>query len=178
MNERFYIEPKIDREAAIKRMQEYTSSKLIKLWKRKQKLVSIELVYLPYWCYDYTLQSSSLKDGIHGKIAVESVSKTPAILPNDYPLLPLNKDVKGLPIIGEADPEIARKTIYWEAFRKEKRKKSIELELQSPPWLLFMPYWIGYVEGKAYEILPVDAVTGNLDLAIKDSFLKIFSVAG
>jgi hypothetical protein len=70
MNERFYIKPKIDRVTAIKRMQEYTSSKLMKLWKRKQKLVTIELVYLPYWCYDYTLQSSSLKDDIQGKMSV------------------------------------------------------------------------------------------------------------
>jgi hypothetical protein len=176
MCQSYYIESKIDRVTAIKRIKEHTSNKFIQLLKHKQKLVSIEQIYLPYWCYDYTLKSSSLSDGIQGKIAIETVSKKPAILPSDYPLLPMNKDLNALPVFGEEDPEIARKTIYWEAFRKEKRKKSIDIEVHSP-WILYMPYWVGYLEGKSFEILPIDGVTGNVDLAIKESFIKIFSDA-
>ncbi|WP_173917585.1 hypothetical protein [Halobacillus sp. Marseille-Q1614] len=177
MKSEFYIRPVIERKEAVKRINEHTSNKILKLFKGRQKLVSIEQIYLPYWCYDYTLKTPSLKDGIQGKVALETITKTPAILPSDYPLLPMDADVKTLPIIGDEDQEAAKKAIYWEAFRKEKRKKSIDLTLHSP-WILYMPYWIGYLEAKGYEILPVDAVSGNLDLTIKESFLKIFSEAG
>ncbi|WP_082235349.1 hypothetical protein [Halobacillus massiliensis] len=177
MKPEYYIKPEVTREEAVCRISEHMSNKLIKIIKRRQKLVSMELVYLPFWCYEYTLNTSSLKEEIRGKIAIETIAKTPAILPSSYPLEPLNEEVNKLAVIGQEDQEAARKAIYWEAFNKEKRKKSIDLTLHSS-WILYMPYWIGYLEGKTYEILPVDGVSGRLDFTVKDAFLKIFSEAG
>jgi solute:Na+ symporter, SSS family len=62
--------------------------------------------------------------------------------------------------------------IYWEAFQKEKKRKSIDITFNSS-FVIYLPFWIGYLTGKKVEVLPVDAITGKVDLKLKDAFINI-----
>ncbi|MGG1687305.1 hypothetical protein [Pseudalkalibacillus sp. NRS-1564] len=165
----YYIEPTIDRQKALKAMKQYTSSLLLRIVENKKRIESSELVYLPFWMYEYHLKTTSLKEGITGRIAIESISEQAAILPVDYPL----KEGK---VPGEMfthcspDPDKAKHALYWEAFGKEKKKKQINISLEEPS-KLYLPYWVGYIKGNRREVYMVDGVTGKVDLPMKDSFL-------
>ena len=165
----YYIEPTIDRQKALKAMKQYTSSLLLRIVENKKRIESSELVYLPFWMYEYHLKTTSLKEGITGRIAIESISEQAAILPVDYPL-------KKGEVPGEMfahcspDPNKAKHALYWEAFGKEKKKKQINISLEEPS-KLYLPYWVGYIKGNRREVYMVDGVTGKVDLPMKDSFL-------
>ena len=76
------------------------------------------------------------------------------------------------PVIGEQDKEAAKETIYWEVFQKERKRKSIDITFNSA-FVIYLPFWIGYLKGDKVGILPVDAITGKVDLKLKEAFLKI-----
>jgi hypothetical protein len=173
VKEEYFLKEVVEKKEAIKAIQEYKSSFLVRiLAKEKKDLSSIELAYLPFWCYEYELTSATLTDPIRGKIAIEPITHTSAILPVDYPLHPIEKEMNLFPIYGEQDREAAKQTIYWEAFQKEKKRKSIDITFNSS-FVIYLPFWIGYLTGKKVEILPVDAITGKVDLKLKDAFINI-----
>ncbi|MFL8939263.1 hypothetical protein ACKA06_21100 [Rossellomorea oryzaecorticis] len=173
MKEGYFLKEVVEKGEAIKAIQEYESSFLVRiLAKEKKQLSSIELAYLPFWCYEYELTSATLKEAIRGKVAIEPITNTSAILPADYPLHPINKDMNLFPVIGEKDKETAKETIYWEVFQKERKRKSIDITFNSA-FVIYLPFWIGYLKGDKVGILPVDAITGKVDLKLKEAFLKI-----
>ena len=171
MNQQSYIKPEIDENKAINAIHQHSSGVMMKLFgQKKASLKSIELVYLPFWCYPYHLESASLNGGVEGKLAMEPITGISAILPAEYPLHPIEEGLNCLPLNEPENREAAHKAIYWEAFSKEKQRKSIDVEVHTP-WILYMPYWVGYLKGKEYDILCVDAVTGKIDLPIKKAIL-------
>jgi hypothetical protein len=173
VKEEYFLKEVVEKREAIKAIQEYKSSLLVRvLAKEKKDLSSMELAYLPFWCYEYELTSATLTDSIRGKIAIEPITQTSAILPVDYPLHPIETEMNLFPLCGEQNREAAKETIYWEAFQKEKKRKSIDITFNSS-FVIYLPFWIGYLTGKKIEILPVDAITGKVDLKLKDAFLKI-----
>ncbi|MGP4082972.1 hypothetical protein ACTWQL_24160 [Pseudalkalibacillus sp. R45] len=175
MENQYFLEPAIEEKEATSAIKEHKSGLIMRLFeKEKKQLKSMELSYLPFWCYSYELKSTAYKDKICGKVAIEAVTKTSAILPVEYPLQQVGDDMNLLPIVKEEDEEMARKALYWEAFRKEKKRKSIDIKL-NPSFVLYLPFWIGYLSGdERIEILPVDAITRKIDLKLKDAFLEIF----
>ncbi|MGR3766387.1 hypothetical protein [Rossellomorea sp. NS-SX7] len=173
MKEGYYLKEVIEKGEAVNAIREYESSFLVRiLSKEKKHLSSMELAYLPFWCYEYELTSATLTDAIIGKVAIEPITKTSAILPVDYPLYPVETDMNLFPLCGEPDEEATKEAIYWEAFQKEKKRKSISITFNSS-FVMYLPFWIGYLKGNNVGILPVDAITGKVDLKLKDAFLKI-----
>ena len=174
MKERYFLKETVDHREAVKTIQEHNSNLLVRFFdKKKRTLHSMELTYLPFWCHEYNLKSATLKDSIKGKIAIEPITKTPAILPTEYPLQLADEGMNLFPITAEENKDVAKEAIYWEAFQKEKRRKSIQIEFNSS-FVLYMPFWIGYLKGETIQILPVDAITGKIDLKLKDAFLALF----
>ncbi|OIJ17207.1 hypothetical protein BKP37_01360 [Anaerobacillus alkalilacustris] len=177
--ESFLLRAVIEKKDAVRLISEHQNNLVIK-WqklfkKNHKKLTSIEMLYLPYWCFDYEYHSKQVKDTIKGKVAVETTKNLTAILPDGAELLSLSEVLHkgGLPLLtvkGDPDPEVARETIYWEAFAKEKKRKDIKIEITNSS-VLYVPYWIGYLQGEKIEIIAVDATTGKIDLGIKDAFL-------
>ncbi|MFD2923108.1 hypothetical protein [Halobacillus naozhouensis] len=167
-----YVKPELDKDEAVHSIMQHRSGLVMKLFDHnRKKLKSIELVYLPFWCYGYRLVSNTLKDGIKGKVAIEPITNQSAILPVEYPTYPIETVLNTFEVTKEKDPSAAHQVIYWEAFYKEKKREKIDVEINSA-WILYMPYWIGYLQSDEIDILAVDAVTGKVDLSIKDALLQ------
>ncbi|WP_121613504.1 hypothetical protein [Mesobacillus foraminis] len=169
-----YLKPEIQVETAEKNMQTHLQTWLSKWFFYRKKLYSIELVYLPYYVFPYNLESNSLRGEIQGFVGVETYEKQAAILPAgqetfeaDSTTLPL------LPVGEEISAKHAYDLVYEEAFRKEKKRSSIKLQVNSP-FLLYVPYYVGYLKGKETDILAADGLSGNLQYDVKDAILKAF----
>lgn len=171
----FYLKPGIEQGEAVKAIKAYQSNLIMKwqqLFKKNNKnLTSMEMLYLPYWCFDYHYQSKQMKDGIQGKVAVETYKHHTAILPDKTKFHEPVDHLSLLPVNGEPVPEVARQQIYWEAFGREKKRIDISIEITDTA-TLYVPYWIGYVQGKEVEIIVVDATNGKIDLGIKEAVLE------
>ncbi|MGY3718251.1 hypothetical protein ACWE42_22305 [Sutcliffiella cohnii] len=169
----YFLPSSISKEEAIQSTQTYQRNwitKLQSLFGDKKKLTSIELLYLPYWCFDYEYDSLQIKEPIKGKIAVETVKKLTAILPSNANIKPVKDGLALLPYTGIPDESIALEAMYWEAFTREKKRKNIRVIINESN-ILYVPYWVGYIEGEKIDIIAVDATSGKVDLGIKDSII-------
>lgn len=169
----YFLKPQVPQDKAIENIQDHLQNWISKWFDGKNKLTSIELVYLPYSIFPYQLQSRSIKESIQGFIGIETYGKHSVILPVDQKTVELTPDISVLPIGEEIEEKLAYDAIYGEAFIKEKRRSSIQLEM-GKPFLLYVPYWVGYLKGKETDILVVDGLSGNIDVKLKDSVMKAF----
>lgn len=171
----FYLKPEVQKEKAVKHIQEHLQNWLSKWLGGGRKLDSIEMVYLPYFIFPYQLESKSLKGGIRGYIGIESYEKQSVILPIEQELSGLDPHLQVLPVGEEIESGFAYDIMYNEAFIKEKHRTrgSIQLQIESP-FLLYVPYWVGYLKGSQTEIMAVDGLSGNVDFKMKDAILKAF----
>lgn len=167
------LETVISKEEAVKALSGHLENWLAKFIYKQKRLKSIERVYLPYFCFPYHLDSRSLNGEIEGRIAIETYERISAILPVNHPLLEIDEHSALLPFKKWISKEQAYDAVYWDLFHKEKDRKTISLVIEEP-FLIYVPYWIGYLQGKEYDILPLDAVTGQVDLKIKPSLLQAF----
>ncbi|MBT2755630.1 hypothetical protein J7E71_06605 [Mesobacillus foraminis] len=169
-----YLKPEVPVEKAKKNIQTHLQTWLSKCFFYRKKLYSIELVYLPYFVFPYTLESKSLRGEIQGFVGIETYEKQAAILPagqetfeadsTTLPLLPVGEEIK---------EKHAYNLVYQEAFKKEKKRSSIKLQVNSP-FLLYVPYYVGYLKGKETDIMAADGLSGNLQYDMKDAILKAF----
>ncbi|WP_053217058.1 hypothetical protein [Virgibacillus senegalensis] len=170
----YVLQQVVDQREAVRSIKQHQNN-LIAKWQRLfrsgRQLTSIELVHLPYWCFTYQYQSKQMKDPIKGKVAVETYQHHTAILPESATYRPAEEATSLLPPNGEPVPEVARKEIYWEAFSREKKRKDIAVDIIDTA-ILYVPYWIGYLQGDKIDILAVDAANGKIDLGIKDALLE------
>ncbi|ANU17128.1 hypothetical protein BBI11_08895 [Planococcus maritimus] len=171
--EKLMVQATISKEQAASHVYRHRKNFIMRwsqLFAEPEVPVSMELLYLPYWCYDYQYQSAEINKKISGKVAVETWKQHTAILPDNAQVLPLADGFSLLKASGSPDPEYARKQLYWEAFGREKKRKSIQIEITDTN-LLYAPYWIVYVEGKQVDIVVVDAMTGKIDLGMKEAVM-------
>jgi hypothetical protein len=171
----FFLASSVSKKQAVQAIQTYQNNWITKwqsLFGQKKKLTSIELVYLPYWCYDYEYTSLQMKEPIQGKVAVETGKQLTAILPSSakLQLLDAKETLPLLDYTGQPEQKVAEEAIYWEAFTREKKRKDIQVTITHTN-LLYVPYWIGYVQGEKVEPTIVDATSGKVDLGIKDSII-------
>lgn len=172
---RQFLKPEVEKEKAVQHIQEHLQNWLSKWLGGKKKLNTIELVYLPYFIFPYHLESKSLKDGIRGYIGIESYEKHSVILPVDQETFDLDPAIAILPSGEEIDASFAYDVMYNEAFTKEKHRTRATIRLQvDEPFLLYVPYWVGYLKGGKTEIMAVDGLSGNIDFKMKDPILKAF----
>lgn len=171
--EKYCLKPEVAQAAAVETMHEHIANWISKWFNGKKKLRSIEMVFLPYYIFPYQLQSRSLNETIDGLIGIETYESHSVILPVEQRLDELKAGVPVLPIGEEANPKLAYDAVYSEAFIKEKRRSSIRLEVGSP-FLLYVPYWIGYLKGKETDMLVIDGLSGKIDIKLKDSVMKAF----
>ena len=169
----YFLKSQVPQDKAVENMQGHLQNWISKWFDGKKKLLSIELVYLPYFIFPYQLQSRSIKESIQGLIGIETYEKHSVILPVDQETFELTPNISVLPIGEEIAEKLAYDAIYQEAFLKEKRRSSIQLDMGAP-FLLYVPYWVGYLKGKETDILVVDGLSGNIDVKLKDSILKAF----
>lgn len=167
------LESVVSKEEAVRALNGHLDNWLAKFIYKKKRLKSIEKVYLPYFCFPYRLDSRSLNGEIVGRIAIETYEGISAILPVNHPLLEIEEHLTFLPFKQLISKEQAYEAVYWDLFQKEKDRKTISLKIEEP-FLIYVPYWIGYLQGKEYDILPLDAVTGQIDLKMKPSLLHAF----
>lgn len=172
---KFVLNANLGHSEAVKNIKEYQQN-IVEKWRRlfkndKSRLVAIEKLYLPFWCFNYEYQSRQMKNKIEGKVAVETYKHHTAILPDNTAFFELTKDLTILPVKGKPLPEVARNEIYWEAFGREKKRKDIKIEIVDTG-LLYVPYWVGYVNKEEIDIVIVDATTGKIDLGLKESMLE------
>ncbi|MCG1023211.1 hypothetical protein [Sutcliffiella horikoshii] len=174
----FFLPSLISKKQALQSIQSYQNNWITK-WQSvvssKKKLTSMERVYLPYWCYDYEYTSLQMKEPICGKVAVETGKQLTAILPSTAALEEIDvsaDEMTFLDVSGDPELKVAEDAIYWEAFTREKKRKDIQVTITETN-LLFVPYWIGYVQGKSQiELIIVDATSGKVDLGIKDAMIQ------
>ncbi|MFC3419028.1 hypothetical protein ACFOLA_06005 [Salinicoccus hispanicus] len=166
-----YLKPIIDKKEATFLMNDFLYSNWWKKINRSVKLVSIEKVYLPFWCFDYEAITHTVSEGMQGRIAIEPLSQMNAILPIDLEIETTEADF--FPIQKPLYKDSAQRLIYWELFAKEKRREKIEVEILDQ-WLIHVPYWIGYTHDRngVYDIVAVDALNGKVDIPIKDTALS------
>ena len=170
-----YLKAEVQKEKAVQHIQEHLQNWLSKWLGGSKKLNTIELVYLPYFIFPYRLESKSLKDGIRGYIGIESYEKHSVILPVEQETFELDPNLTILPAGEEIDASFAYDVMYNEAFIKEKHRTRGTIRLQvDEPFLLYVPYWIGYLKGTKTEIMAVDGLSGNIDFKMKDPILKAF----
>ncbi|SDM79213.1 hypothetical protein [Sediminibacillus halophilus] len=156
---------------SIKQHQNNLIAKWQRLFRSGRQLTSIELIHLPYWCFSYEYRSKQMKDPIRGRVAVETYRHHTAILPESAQYRPTTNEASLLAPCGGPVPEVARDEIYWEAFSREKKRKDIAVDILETA-VLYVPYWIGYLQGDTIDIVAVDAANGKIDLGIKDSLLE------
>ncbi|WP_088032275.1 hypothetical protein [Evansella clarkii] len=172
--DKFYLEPAITKPQAWKSVHEQKINLVAKAISffhgKKDRLVSMELLYLPYWSFDYSYIRKGMKEPIEGKIALETYTGDAAILPVKTKLEPLESQELCLPVYGQPINEAAKKAVYWEAFVKEKKHKNAEIEILKAS-VLYVPYYVGYSEGAQIDITLVDATNGKIDTKLKDSVL-------
>ncbi|WP_026571823.1 hypothetical protein [Sediminibacillus terrae] len=170
----YVLQQAVGQEEAVRSIRQHQNN-LIAKWQRLfrsgRQLTSIELVHLPYWCFTYQYHSKQMKDPIRGKVAVETYRHHTAILPESAQYDPAENEQTLLLPCGGPVPEVARDEIYWEAFSREKKRKDITVDILETS-LLYVPYWIGYLQGETIDIIAVDAANGKIDLGIKDSLLE------
>ncbi|MCG1009723.1 hypothetical protein J4760_06790 [Salinicoccus sp. ID82-1] len=166
-----YLEPIIDKKEATFMMNDFLHSNWWKRINRSVKLISIERMYLPFWCFDYKARTHAVSGGMQGRIAIEPLSGMNAILPMDLEIETTEADFS--PVQKTLGKDSAKRVIYWELFAKEKRREKIEVEVLDQ-WLVHIPYWIGYTcdRNGVYDIVAVDALNGKVDIPIKDTALS------
>jgi hypothetical protein len=174
----FFLPSLISKKQAIQSIQSYQNNWITKwqsVFGSKKKLTSMEMVYLPYWCYDYEYTSLQMKEPICGKVAVETGKQLTAILPSTSGLEKVDLTAGGktlLDVSGDSEQKVAEEAIYWEAFTREKKRKDIQVTITDTN-LLYVPYWLGYVKsGNQMELIIVDATSGKVDLGIKDAMIQ------
>ncbi|QST01032.1 hypothetical protein IMZ31_05545 [Pontibacillus sp. ALD_SL1] len=143
-------------------------------WKRllpKRQLISIEQMWVPCWCFDYKAFTHTVEEGMEGKIAIEPLSETNAILPEGFPIQEV--EAASVAIGKETSMEEAKKVIYWELFSREKRREKISVEIINKH-VLYIPYWVVYVKDRSnqYDITAVDGLNGKVDLPLKQTLLS------
>lgn len=174
----FFLPTVISKKQAVQSIQSYQNNWITK-WQSvlgsKKKLTSMEMVYLPYWCYDYEYTSLQMREPIYGKVAVETGKQLTAILPSTAGLQELdlpNGEMTLLHVSGNPEQQVAEEAIYWEAFTREKKRKDIQVTITETN-ILYVPYWLGYVKsGNQMELVIVDATSGKVDLGIKDAMIQ------
>ncbi|GEK58169.1 hypothetical protein CHL76_08420 [Marinococcus halophilus] len=172
---KYVLNAALDQQEAVRNMKEHRQN-FIEKWRRlfkkeKSKLISIEKLYLPFWCFKYEYSSKQLKSKIEGQVAIETYRHHTAILPDSTTFLDFEEGLPVLPVKGKPVPEAARNEIYWEAFGREKKRKDIKIDIIDTA-LLYVPYWVGYVSGQEWDIIIADATTGKIDLGLKDAMLE------
>ncbi|WP_096437794.1 hypothetical protein [Alteribacter populi] len=170
---------KFEKNEAIKAMQTHLGNYILKVkraFTSKQQLNSIELVYLPYWCYRYRFTTAKVKKPIEGRVAIEPTHGLSAILPENVELHDVHEARMGTTLLNVSDdpqPDKAKETVYWEVFSKEKKRQNIKVDILKTS-LIYVPYWVGYLENDKLDIVAVDGTNGKVDLGVKEAILNGF----
>ncbi|MYL49253.1 hypothetical protein GLV98_07140 [Halobacillus litoralis] len=166
----YYLKSVVERDEAIGKMSDHLYSNWWKKMKKTKRLLSMEQVFLPFWCFDYRVVSHALPDGLEGRIAIEPLSEMSAILPVDYEREESCEQF--IPVKKTLEDEHARKVLYWELFSKEKRREKIDVTITGRT-LLYVPYWIGYIKDRnqRYDVIALDGLNGKVDLPMKETVL-------
>lgn len=167
------LQPVIAQEQAVSNMTQHLRNWIARWMNKGKQLQSVELVYLPYVIYPYELETKSIGEKINGFVGIETYDKHAVILPINQKTEKWNSSLPALPAGEAADSELAYEAVYKEAFLKEKRRQSIRLQI-GDPFLLYVPYWIGYLTGREKDILVVDGLSGNIDIKLKDPVIEAF----
>lgn len=167
----YYLKSETSEGKAVNLLKKQASGVIAWITGNKKNLKAVELVYLPYWCFEYQLMSKNIKKAVSGKIAIESYQETPAILPKDTKYFETVEGMELLPVGNDPNTERAYQLIYWDAFFHEKKKSKINIFIDEP-FLLYVPYWIGYFEEDELDIAVVDATSGKIDMPMKSSIIK------
>ncbi|MBH0229427.1 hypothetical protein [Halobacillus yeomjeoni] len=173
-----YLQAELNRKEAISKMNTHLQSKWLRRLKRNKTLVSVEKMYIPFWCFDYYAEAHSVTEGMEGRIAIDPINHIKAILPMEHPVQQAGETTfpSASKILSEKHAESA---IYWELFSKEKKRHKIKVVIQDQ-WLVHVPYWIGYTKDRKqqYDIIAVDALNGKVDFPIKDTIFTYLKEAG
>ena len=170
----YYLKPLITRHQATLNMNDHLFSSWWKKLQNTVELISIEKIYLPFWCYNYKATAHSIPEGMTGRVAIEPLSEMNAILPVDYAIYSTDEEL--YPIKKQIDKKIAERLLYWELFSKEKRREKIQVEVLDQ-WLVYVPYWIGYTKDRngQYDLIAVDGLNGKIDIPMKDTVVAYIS---
>lgn len=171
MNAASALPATIDKAAAVARVDAHVSSWLVRLAApARGTLASIELLHLPFWSYPFRASRRGTARSWTGHIAIEPRKRIAAVLPDGArPEAPPD----GATLLPAADPPPAgevQRVLFWEALARRRRDRPDAVTLDAPG-LLYVPYWLGYLRGERWDLCPLDATTGKIDLAIKDSLI-------
>lgn len=137
-------------------------------------LTSIELVHLPFWTYHYRARRKGAPHAWTGRLAIESRKRTVAVLPDTTHAVTPPTEATLLPAASPPPEDEVRRVLFWEALAHRRRDRPDTVELE-PPSLLYVPFWLGYLRGEVWDICPVDATSGKIDLAMKEALLEALS---
>ena len=161
---------------AVARIDRHFSSWLVRtLATTGGMLTSIELVHLPFWAYGFCARRSGVPRDWTGRLAIESHRRAAAVLPEGAHMIVPPDQATLLPAAAPPPEDEVRRVLFWEALAHRRRDRPDAVELE-PPSLLYVPYWLGYLRGDAWDVCPVDATTGKIDLAMKEAFIEALSV--
>lgn len=160
------IPVKIDRRSAISSADCLGRTLIGRLLAGRRRVVSSELVYFPYWCHEFVIAITKGEPS-RGRVAIETRSRSTAIVPMDIAFESVPPGSKLLPPGEPSDSEAARRTVWFEALARERRRHEIEVEV-GPASALFVPYWVIYLRGQEIDVMPVDATTGKVDLTLRE----------
>ena len=137
---------------------------------------SIELVHLPFWRYPFTAHRADGGRAWTGHLAIEPIRRTVAVLPETVRLGVVPANATLLPAAGAPPEDEVRRILMWETLARRRRDRPDSV-IVGPANLLYAPYWIAYLSGPEWQMMPVDATTGKIDLAMKDALLDALIAA-
>ncbi len=159
------------------RIERHVGSWLVRLARRQHAtLTAMELVYLPFWTYDFRAHRRASAALWAGCLAVETHRRSTAIVPATVTRIPPPESASLLPAAPPPPVDEVRRVLFWEALAHRRRERPDDVELE-PPRLLYVPFWLGYLRGEGWDLCPVDATSGKIDLETVDALLHALQAA-
>lgn len=158
----------VSKEQAVARMRAHDASWLVRLAGKPGVLRAVECVFLPFWSYAFRASRADGRSAGVGRLAIETWTHAAAIVPDHAQASTPPENAELLPAAAPPDEDTVRQVLFWEAMAHKRRERPSHVDLE-PPTLLYVPYWLGYRQDAQWDICPVDATTGKLDLSMKDA---------
>jgi len=124
-----------------------------------------------FWNYPFRASRRGTARTWTGHLAIEPIKRITAVLSHGVRPEAVPESATLLPVAEPPPADEVQRVLFWEALARRRRDRPDSVTLDTPS-VLYVPYWIGYLRGRNWDLCPVDATTGKIDLAIKDALVE------